>query len=269
MPIAAMVQAKPTIAASRPAVSAPIAYPRSPQKRWTLSARARQDGSAASDTAASRDGIGAESCWPPIAGGRTLTGGFYSIILMIDPDMVLDVKPRSVRSRRDAAPTRLSGAPPRRRLPGMEDCRAADRGEFLGKRVTMSASCCGCTSIRTFGPCCGSLWRSTSPCARKHPLARDQRDGSSCRTDQPPAVRRDRTLRGGGDGLVVGLLTAANAAGQLVFLPSMAFLVTQSGWRRWRRHLRCDALTKSRKGSPGLPLWAPGSGYDRGSRSAP
>jgi sugar phosphate permease len=33
------------------------------------------------------------------------------------------------------------------------------------------------------------------------------------------------------EGLVVGLLTAANAAGQLVFLPTMASLVTYSGWR--------------------------------------
>jgi sugar phosphate permease len=33
------------------------------------------------------------------------------------------------------------------------------------------------------------------------------------------------------EGLVVGLLTAANAAGQLVFLPAMAFLVAHSGWR--------------------------------------
>ena len=32
-------------------------------------------------------------------------------------------------------------------------------------------------------------------------------------------------------GLVVGLLTAANAAGQLVFLPSLAELVTHYGWR--------------------------------------
>ncbi len=32
-------------------------------------------------------------------------------------------------------------------------------------------------------------------------------------------------------GLVVGLLTAANAAGQLVFLPSLAELVTHFGWR--------------------------------------
>jgi sugar phosphate permease len=32
-------------------------------------------------------------------------------------------------------------------------------------------------------------------------------------------------------GFVVGLLTAANAAGQLVFLPSMAALVTYAGWR--------------------------------------
>jgi sugar phosphate permease len=33
------------------------------------------------------------------------------------------------------------------------------------------------------------------------------------------------------EGLVVGLLTAANAAGQLVSLPTMASLVTHSGWR--------------------------------------
>ena len=32
-------------------------------------------------------------------------------------------------------------------------------------------------------------------------------------------------------GLVVGMLTAANAAGQLIFLPSMAALVTYAGWR--------------------------------------
>jgi sugar phosphate permease len=32
-------------------------------------------------------------------------------------------------------------------------------------------------------------------------------------------------------GLVVGVLTAANAAGQLVFLPSLASLVTHAGWR--------------------------------------
>ena len=32
-------------------------------------------------------------------------------------------------------------------------------------------------------------------------------------------------------GLVVGILTAANAAGQLVFLPTMAALVTAAGWR--------------------------------------
>jgi len=32
-------------------------------------------------------------------------------------------------------------------------------------------------------------------------------------------------------GLVIGILTAASAAGQLVFLPSMATLVTHAGWR--------------------------------------
>jgi sugar phosphate permease len=33
------------------------------------------------------------------------------------------------------------------------------------------------------------------------------------------------------EGLVVGILTAANAAGQLVFLPTMATLATSAGWR--------------------------------------
>jgi sugar phosphate permease len=33
------------------------------------------------------------------------------------------------------------------------------------------------------------------------------------------------------EGLVVGILTAANAAGQLVFLPTMAALATSAGWR--------------------------------------
>jgi sugar phosphate permease len=33
------------------------------------------------------------------------------------------------------------------------------------------------------------------------------------------------------EGLVVGILTAANAAGQLIFLPSMAATVTTAGWR--------------------------------------
>src|SRR5215471_11360863 len=32
-------------------------------------------------------------------------------------------------------------------------------------------------------------------------------------------------------GLVVGVLTAANAAGQLIFLPTMASLATSAGWR--------------------------------------
>ncbi len=32
-------------------------------------------------------------------------------------------------------------------------------------------------------------------------------------------------------GIVIGILTAANAAGQLVFLPTMAWLATQAGWR--------------------------------------
>ncbi len=32
-------------------------------------------------------------------------------------------------------------------------------------------------------------------------------------------------------GIVIGILTAANAAGQLVFLPTMAWLATEAGWR--------------------------------------
>lgn len=32
-------------------------------------------------------------------------------------------------------------------------------------------------------------------------------------------------------GLVIGLLTAANAAGQLIFLPTLAGLITEAGWR--------------------------------------
>ena len=32
-------------------------------------------------------------------------------------------------------------------------------------------------------------------------------------------------------GIVIGILTAANAAGQLVFLPTMAWIATQAGWR--------------------------------------
>jgi predicted MFS family arabinose efflux permease len=39
------------------------------------------------------------------------------------------------------------------------------------------------------------------------------------------------------EGFVVGLLTAANAAGQLVFLPAMASLVTNFGWRIMSRVL--------------------------------
>src|SRR5258708_21635623 len=34
-----------------------------------------------------------------------------------------------------------------------------------------------------------------------------------------------------GEGLVVGILTAANAAGQLIFLPTMAAIVSTAGWR--------------------------------------
>jgi hypothetical protein len=36
---------------------------------------------------------------------------------------------------------------------------------------------------------------------------------------------------GAREGLVVGILTAANAAGQLIFLPTMAQLVSAAGWR--------------------------------------
>lgn len=33
------------------------------------------------------------------------------------------------------------------------------------------------------------------------------------------------------EGRIVGLLTAANGAGQLIFLPTMAQLTTSDGWR--------------------------------------
>src|SRR5438094_8708246 len=43
-------------------------------------------------------------------------------------------------------------------------------------------------------------------------------------------------------GLVVGLLMAANAAGQLVFLPTMAGLVAQFGWRVVCLALACVSM---------------------------
>ncbi|HZT87419.1 MAG TPA: MFS transporter [Stellaceae bacterium] len=43
-------------------------------------------------------------------------------------------------------------------------------------------------------------------------------------------------------GLVVGILTAANAAGQLVFLPTLASLVTHVGWRAMSFTLAASAL---------------------------
>src|SRR5207253_4167808 len=43
-------------------------------------------------------------------------------------------------------------------------------------------------------------------------------------------------------GLVVGLLMASNAAGQLIFLPTMASLVTHAGWRVMSLALAATAL---------------------------
>ncbi len=43
-------------------------------------------------------------------------------------------------------------------------------------------------------------------------------------------------------GLVVGLLMASNAAGQLIFLPTMASLVTHAGWRAMSLALAGTAL---------------------------
>jgi sugar phosphate permease len=43
-------------------------------------------------------------------------------------------------------------------------------------------------------------------------------------------------------GLVIGILTAASAAGQLVFLPSMAALVTYAGWRTMSLTLAASVL---------------------------
>lgn len=63
-------------------------------------------------------------------------------------------------------------------------------------------------------------------------------------------------------GLVVGVLTAANAAGQLVFLPSLAYLATHAGWRAMSLGLAAVTivfvplvalLMRERPGDLGLP----------------
>ena len=65
-------------------------------------------------------------------------------------------------------------------------------------------------------------------------------------------------------GLVVGILTAANAAGQLIFLPSMAYVVEQAGWRSMSLLLAAVVvvfvpavilLMRERPGDIGLPLY--------------
>jgi sugar phosphate permease len=53
------------------------------------------------------------------------------------------------------------------------------------------------------------------------------------------------------EGLVVGTLTAANAAGQLIFLPSMAAIVTAAGWRTMSLMLAAAVLALT----PVLVLW--------------
>ena len=77
-------------------------------------------------------------------------------------------------------------------------------------------------------------------------------------------------------GLVVGLLMASNAAGQLVFLPTMAGLVTLAGWRVMSMALAAAAmvfvplvalLMRDRPEDLGLAPY--GSGYDGAARPAP
>ncbi|MGH7029370.1 MAG: MFS transporter [Stellaceae bacterium] len=74
-------------------------------------------------------------------------------------------------------------------------------------------------------------------------------------------------------GLVVGVLTAANAAGQLVFLPSLAGLATHFGWRVMAMVLAVTVLAfvplvallmRNRPGDLGLAPY----GDDRGPRAA-
>jgi MFS family permease len=75
-------------------------------------------------------------------------------------------------------------------------------------------------------------------------------------------------------GLVIGVLTAANAAGQLMFLPTMAALATHAGWRFMSLALAgvvvafvplAALLMRSRPEDIGLALY----GDDRGPRAAP
>src|SRR5262249_46296095 len=75
-------------------------------------------------------------------------------------------------------------------------------------------------------------------------------------------------------GLVVGLLMAANAAGQLVFLPTMASLLTHAGWRVMSLALAATALAFVplvawlMRGPPeGLGLAPYGVGSDRAART--
>ncbi len=75
-------------------------------------------------------------------------------------------------------------------------------------------------------------------------------------------------------GLVIGVLTAANAAGQLVFLPTMAGLATHAGWRVMSLTLAAVVvafiplaalLMRNRPEDLGLAPY----GDDRGPRAAP
>jgi sugar phosphate permease len=77
-------------------------------------------------------------------------------------------------------------------------------------------------------------------------------------------------------GLVVGLLMAANAAGQLVFLPTMASLVTLAGWRVMSLALAATALVfvplvalLMRDRPEDLGLTPYGHGYGLAARGAP
>src|SRR5205823_1411293 len=77
-------------------------------------------------------------------------------------------------------------------------------------------------------------------------------------------------------GLVVGLLMASNAAGQLIFLPTMASLLTHVGWRVMSLALAGTALAfvpmvawLMRDHPADLGLTPYGAGFDRPLPSAP
>jgi MFS family permease len=81
-------------------------------------------------------------------------------------------------------------------------------------------------------------------------------------------------------GLVTGIFAAANATGQLIFLPVIAYAVERDGWRsaagivgvlalvlRGRGRSGCRAGQRPTEGVP-RPAGGPGAGSARGVRSA-